>query len=725
MTPTSLDTQSRTTITVEAALQQAITAHQAGQLPQAEAAYRAILAAQPNHPDANHNLGVLAVQVGHAAAALPLFKTALEAAPSQAQFWLSYLDALIQNEQFDTAHAVLAQGRGLGLAGETVEVLAGRLPVAATAVPQPAPATQAAPTPAAPSSKPSKAAKPPKPTRGGRALAPWLKAAPAPSSAPTAAEKDALVALFNAGQFAEAEQQARAMTVRFPQDGFGWKAWGTVLKMQGQAEAALPVLERALVLMPEDAETHYNLGALYQDLGRLSEAEASYRRALALKPDYTDAHSNLLLTSMYADTLPPSASFAEHQRYGQHIAAQVAGAVRQHTPPTTPLNRPLRVGFVSADFRTHAVTYFLDPLLVSLKTQQFELFAYSNSPQTDSMTAQIRSHVTGWCEVFGLSDAAMAARIVADGIDILLDLSGHTAGNRLAVFAMRPAPVQVTWLGYPATTGVPSMDWRITDAYAEPEGLTEHLNTERLWRLPDIFCCYQPAPHAPEPFIGLPCQELSPAQRMQGLPPELAAQIDPSQPVVTLGSFNNFAKVTPPVVALWSQILARLPQARLLLEIHGGQDPVFAAEVRQRFVNAGAKPTQIHILPRKPEHQYTLYHQLDLALDPFPCVGGTTSCDSLWMGVPFVTLAGEWFVGRMGVSLLSNLGMADLIAHSPAEYADKVVTLVNDLPKLAALRHGLRERVAASPLRDGPRFAAHFGAALRGMWGAWQTGMDG
>ena len=194
---------------------------------------------------------------------------------------------------------------------------------------------------------------------------------------------------------------------------------------------------------------------------------------------------------------------------------------------------------------------------------------------------------------------------------------------------------------------------------------------------------------------------------------------------MTLGSFNNFAKVTPPVVALWSQILARLPQARLLLEIHGGQDPVFAAEVRQRFVSAGAKPTQIHILPRKPEHQYTLYHQLDLALDPFPCVGGTTSCDSLWMGVPFVTLAGEWFVGRMGVSLLSNLGMADLIAHTPAEYADKVVALVNDLPKLAALRHGLRERVAASPLRDGPRFAAHFGAALRGMWGAWQTGMDG
>ena len=519
----------------------------------------------------------------------------------------------------------------------------------------------------------------------------------------------------------EAEHCYRHALQRHPTYAAAHNNLGNVLAVQGRVSEAETCYRHAITAQPDDADAYNNLGNQLKDAGHLANANLCYRQAVKLDPEFWVARHNSLFCQMYSHAVPPAETFAEHQRYGQQIAARVAGKVRQHLPPSSPLTRPLRIGFVSADLRRHAVTYFLDPLLVELKTQGFALFAYSNAlPSShDSMTQRIQSHVQGWRDVAALSDDALSAQIAADGIDILIDLSGHTAGNRLPVFAQKPAPVQASWLGYPATTGVPGMDWRITDPYAEPQGLTEHLNTERLWRLPDIFCCYQPSPNSPTPLDGLPCHVLTPAERIQGLPPELAERADPNQPVVTLGSFNNFAKVTPPVIALWSQILSQLPQARLLLEIAGIQDPVFAADVRQRFVEAGARPEQIHLVPRKPEHQYALYRQLDLALDPFPCVGGTTSFDSLWMGVPFVTLAGEWFTSRMGVTLLSNLGLEDLIVPTPAAYAEKVIALVNNLPQLQAHRQGLRAKMQASPLMDAPRFASHFGQALRGMWADW------
>ena len=527
-------------------------------------------------------------------------------------------------------------------------------------------------------------------------------------------------------------------------------ALGNVLKDAGQLADAEACYRQALSLQPDHAETHYNLGSVLYMLKRFPEAGQAYMQAAKLKPDfylaygnlgmvfkdlgvldqaikylqhaaqlcpeYLEAKSNLLLASLYANGVAPAESFAAHQRYGQQIAAQVALLPPECRVRPTGQDRPLRIGWVSADLRRHAVTYFLEPLWRDLQAQGFSLFAYANSSQQDDMTARIRQHLQGWRDVASMADAELARQIVTDQIDILIDLSGHTAGHRLPVFAMRPAPVQATWLGYPATTGVPGMDWRITDGQAEPPGLTEHLNTERLWRLPEMFCCYQPSPNSPPPLAGLPCETLHPAARVQGLPPELVPMIDVQAPVVTLGCFNNFAKITPPVMAVWGYILSQAPRARLLLEITGGQDPLLTADVRQRFVRAGARPEQIHIVPRQPEHQYALYHQLDLALDPFPCTGGTTSCDSLWMGVPFVTLAGQWFVGRMGVTLLQHAGLAELITHTPQEYASKVLTLINDLPRLRAIRHGLRERVAASPIMDSARFSQHFAQALRGMW---------
>ena len=243
----------------------------------------------------------------------------------------------------------------------------------------------------------------------------------------------------------------------------------------------------------------------------------------------------------------------------------------------------------------------------------------------------------------------------------------------------------------------PYISRHLPDVHAEPPGMTEHLNTERLYRMPEVFCCYQPSA-SPDPFAGLPADQ---------------------DGRFTFGCFNNFAKVTPPVIACWGEILRQTPHARLLLEVHGAQDAAFVQDIRQRFVTAGAQATQIDILPRQANQQYVLYRQVDLALDPFPCCGGTTSCDSLWMGVPFVTLAGEWFTSRMGVTLLSNLGLDDLIAPTSAAYAEKVIELVNDLPQLQAHRQGLRAKMQTSPLMDAPRFASYFGQALRGMWADW------
>lgn len=753
-------------IDLDAAFQSAINHHQAGRLSQAEMLYRVVLQWLPAHPDANHNLGVIAVQLGNPEQALPLFHAALTEQLGNGRFWISYIDALLRTQRLDEAGQWLAQGRQAGLAGPEVEQLAQRLDEAMLL------------------RLASKKGRVRKPTKMGKN-----------GSIPEIAEQQQLVALFNSGQLAQCEQSARHMIAHYPKHALGWKTLGAVLTQQGCNQEGLQAMRQASMLEPGDCELLSNMGVVLTQLAQYEEAEHCYRRALKIKPklasthaylgdvlflqqrypqaenhcrkaieldpefavayhnlgsvlrassrvmeaertlrkalslswNYPAAHANLanalkdqsylveadkhlrialemqphnrhirsslLFTGIYSHAMSASQLAEEHKAYGQMIAAQAG--------PHAPLLRnlpasPKRIGFVSADLFRHSVSYFVEPVWDGLREQGFVVLAYYNGKQYDDVSARLHRKCDVWREVADLSNDQLVAQIQADEVDVLIDLSGHTGGNRLPVFARQPAPLQITWLGHPATTGIPAIQWRITDHHAEPEGLTEHLNSERLYRMPEVFCCYQPIA-SPEPARQLPHDESG---------------------VFTLGCFNNFAKVTPPVIECWGELLRQLPQARLLLEIHGAEEDAFADDIRQRFVAAGARPEQVDILPRRAGQQYVLYRQVDLALDPFPCCGGTTSCDSLWMGVPFVTLAGDSFVSRMGVTLLHNVGLAELIAQDVAGYQALVLALAKNLPRLRALREGLRERVQASPLMDGPRFARHFAQGLQQMWQA-------
>jgi protein O-GlcNAc transferase len=539
---------------------------------------------------------------------------------------------------------------------------------------------------------------------------------------------------------------------------------GTILKFRGRFEEALASYQHAIVLRPDYAEAYFNMGSLLMERRQYSDAIKCFLRAIALKPDYAEAHinlgqsyraedkiddaitefksalaikpdsiealgslgsanmvhgkidegmeyfrqaiainpnsvmiyNNLLFAMIYAASVSPQQLAALSREFGEKLADPL---LRQRPLIRNPdPERKLRIGYVSPDFRQHAVNYFFESLLRLHDRQKFEIFAYSGVNHEDAVTARLKQKFDHWRNILTLNDDEAADLIETDEIDILVDLAGHTGGSRLPVFARKPAPVQVTWLGYPATTGMKAIDYRITDVHAEPPGMTEHLNAETLWRLPEIFCCYQAHENGPNVIDHPPFDDNG---------------------YITFGCFNNFTKVTDVVMETWARILAQVPESRLLLEIRGLDSPQFRAVTESRMRNSGLPLDRIILEPRKKANQFVLSNRIDLALDPFPCNGGTTSMDTLWMGVPFVTLAGEHFVSRMGVTILTNAGMPELIAKNTDEYVELAVKLGLDRDRLRGLRHNLRQKVAASPLMNQVTFARNMEAAYREMWRKW------
>jgi protein O-GlcNAc transferase len=486
-------------------------------------------------------------------------------------------------------------------------------------------------------------------------------------------------------------------------------------------------LRAALRLRPDNAEWHSNLGSLLQAKGFLTEAEESYRRAQALKPaasfvsenlgsvltaqgrmdealavyreglrrnpSHARIRSNLLLALNYLADQEPTEVLREHRAWEQ-AQCMVQAPVRVFANDLNP-DRRLRIGYLSPDFRTHSVAYFLEPLLASHDHDAFEIYCYSDVPRPDATTVRLQAMADHWCEIAGLSDADVVALVMADGIDVLVDLAGHTACNRLSVFARRPAPVQVSWLGYPNTTGLPAMDCRITDALADPPG-REAYHTEKLVRLEDCFLCYLPPSDAPE-------VEPLPAER---------------NGFITFGSFNNLAKMQPGVIALWSEILRVVPEARLLLKNPSLTDSATREWIATMFESHGVGRGRLELLGHTPtprEH-LMLYGRVDIALDTFPYNGTTTTCEALWMGVPVVTLAGETHAGRIGVSLLTSLGLTQLIAETKEEYIACALNLCSSPEQLVVSRASLRDRLSCSPLCDAGRFACRMESAFRAIW---------
>ena len=472
---------------------------------------------------------------------------------------------------------------------------------------------------------------------------------------------------------------------------------GTALYDQGKHEAAVAACRVALRINPDDATAHCNLGAALAGQGKLREAVAAFGEALRLKQDYAEAGSALLFCLNYDERCSNAELFEAHRAWDQRHGRTAPWPATYANDRAT--QRRLKVGYLSPDFREHSVAFFLEPLLKHHHRKEFELFCYAEVDRPDAVTERFKGFADHWLVTVGMSDAALAERIRHDSIDILVDSAGHTAKNRLPVFTRKPSPVQVTWLGYPNTTGLAAIDYRLVDAVTDPEGEADAFASETLVRLANCFLCY-----------GRPNDATVPAP-----PPCRTAG------TVTFGSFNNATKLSAATLDVWATLLAQLPDARLLLKGRSFADSAFRAAFLQALTQRGVSADRVELLPWLPNRaaHLALYDRIDIALDPFPYNGATTTCEALWMGVPVVTLRGDRHAGRVGASLLTQVQLPDLIAGTLAEYVEIAAALAHNPARLSDLRSSLRSRVAASPLCDAPAFARNVESAYRAMWRRW------
>jgi predicted O-linked N-acetylglucosamine transferase (SPINDLY family) len=762
---------------LDEACDKAIAYHHAEQLEAAEQVYRAILQAAPQHPVANHFLGLLSVQLQQPEAALPYLLAALEADPAEAGYWLAYLDALLLTGQTDTAQQVLALGRQQGLEGEEADRLTARLETYLSAM---LPGTNESP----PSDSLFRVPVP-------------EKIALHDEIVPSTEEEAALALAFNQGRYSEGIALAQTMTEHFPEHGFGWKLLGALLSVQGHSAEALLPLQKAVQLLPQDERAQTNLGLALAELNRLPEAEACHRRALAInpkyanaynnlgtalklqgrlaeaealyqqavllqpdyaaahnnlgailrylgqldgalasfrraleiqpdfaeahsglsavlnnlgqseealasarraleiKPDFVDAHSNLLFGLGRHPGVEAQTLLAEHARFAEVFEAPLRADWPQHTNTRDPA-RCLQVGFVSGDLRAHPVASFIEPVLAHLATcPQLSLHAYANHPADDSVSRRLRGYFKHWHAIAGLPDGILAQKIIGDQIDVLIDLSGHTAQHRLLTFARKPAPLQASWIGYPGTTGLHAMDYYFTDRHFLPPGSFDHQFSEKL--------AYLPASSTFLPFEGGPPVNALPAAR---------------QGYLTLGSFNQMNKLNPSVIAVWGRLLRALPDAKMLLG--GMATSEQPNQLIAWFAAEGIARERLSFYPRTDTFNYlALHHQVDFCLDTFPYNGGTTTLYAIQMGVPTLMLAGSSAAGRTGCAIAGHLGLEAFVAATADDFVEKGLFWASHLAELAALRATLRDRFAQSALGQPTAVAVGLERALRHMWQRW------
>jgi predicted O-linked N-acetylglucosamine transferase (SPINDLY family) len=499
--------------------------------------------------------------------------------------------------------------------------------------------------------------------------------------------------LKNMGDLNDAEVCYRQALELDPEHGDSELNLGCLLLESRRLEEAHKSLMRAITLNPASAEAYNNLGNTLKDLGRLDEALACYLRALDIRPDFLTAQSSMLFTMNYHSGMDSSRHLAEARRYGQMVTAKVGS--RQFTSwRCQPDPARLRVGFVSGDLRNHPVGFFLEGLLAQINPATVELLAYTTTYLEDDLTTRVKPCFSHWKQLSGLDDESAARQIHKDGVHLLLDLSGHSAKNRLPVFAWKPAPVQASWLGYFATTGVEAIDYLLADSTSIPDTMRSQF-TERVCYLPDTRLCFT-VPHYDIPVSTLPALKNG---------------------FITFGCFQNLTKLSEQTLKLWGIIFSEIPNARLHLQT----SQLDAASLRhftlQRLNRHGIVPERVILHPAVSRESYLAAHAgIDLILDTQPYTGGTTTCEALWMGVPTISLAGNNMISRQGASLLHAAGLNGFIASSEVEYITTAITIANDIQRLAALRYGLRDYVQVSPLFDTQRFARNLEKAFWKMW---------
>ncbi|KAH6835880.1 Tetratricopeptide repeat superfamily protein [Perilla frutescens var. hirtella] len=472
---------------------------------------------------------------------------------------------------------------------------------------------------------------------------------------------------------------------------------GVVYTVQGKMDAAASMIEKAIVANPTYAEAYNNLGVLYRDAGNISLAVEAYEQCLKIDPDSRNAGQNRLLAMNYINDGMDDKLYEAHRDWGRRfmrLFPQYTSWDNSKDP-----ERPLVIGYVSPDYFTHSVSYFIESPLIYHDYTTYKVVVYSAVVKADAKTNRFRDRCLKnggtWRDIYGIDEKKVSSMVREDKVDILVELTGHTANNKLGMMACRPAPVQVTWIGYPNTTGLPTIDYRITDALADPPD-TKQKHVEELVRLPDSFLCYTPSPEA---------GPVSPTPAL-------------SNGFVTFGSFNNLAKITPKVLQVWARILCGVPNSRLIVKCK----PFCCESVRQQFLSAleklGLESLRVDLLPLillNHDHMQA-YSLMDISLDTFPYAGTTTTCESLYMGVPCVTMGGLVHAHNVGVSLLKTVGLNNLVAKNEDEYVDLAIQLASDITALANLRMRLRDLMIKSPLCDGSKFAQGLESAYRNMW---------
>jgi predicted O-linked N-acetylglucosamine transferase (SPINDLY family) len=650
--------------TIDHAFRMAVAQHQSGRMAEAEALYRQVLAENPAHADALHLLGVLASQRACPEVAVDLIGRAIALNPTAAGYHHNLGEVLRRSGKPERAVASFRRAIELRpLHAETHNNLGVSLYELG---------------------------------RIDEAIAAYQRALEL-NPASGWAQVNLGNALLAAGKFDEATAACATAVKLDPNFAEAHNSLGVALQHSGRSDQAITVYRRAIALRPDYAEAYSNLGNVLRERGGVDEAIAAYRTAVAVKPDSFREASNLLFTLHFHPESDARSIRAEHVKWANRFAEPLAGEIRPHSNDRNP-DRKLRVGFVSPDFRAHAVGQLLYPLFRHHDRHQSAFIGYSDVRTADHATERFIAIADEWRGTPGMCDAELADRVRADGIDILVDLTLHAAANRLLVFARKPAPVQVTMLGMPTTTGLSTIDYRITDPYLDPPDRGDADYSERSIRLPRTTWVYEPPESAPAvtplPALG--------------------------RGFVTFGCLNQFAKATPLALQLWAMVLQALPGSRLVLQSVPGSH---LEPVRGLFQQSGIAADRLDFLPRTARAEYLeRYGQIDIGLDPFPYNGHTTTFDALWMGVPVVTLEGRTAVGRGGVSILSNIGLPELIACTPEEYVQIAVGWGSDLSRLATLRSELRARMQSSALLDGPQFAADVDAAFRAMWRTWCAG---
>ena len=547
--------------------------------------------------------------------------------------------------------------------------------------------------------------------------------------------REAARQLLQSGQWKEAESAYRDVLLAEPNDADALNAVGHILRVTGRPYEAAAALRRALALQPAfsqaarelaevltsigqsddavtvleqslaarpDAQSFSMLAVGLATLGRIDQAIAFFDQALSLHPQDQVTLSNRLFGLYFDPRYDAAAILAEHQEWDRVHAQPLRRQIQPHDPPGAPgPRRRLRIGYVSPDFRNHCQAFFTIPLLSRHDHEPFEIYCYSSVEKPDDLTQRIRSYADVWRDVAALDDGQVAQMVRDDRIDILMDLTLHMSKGRPLVFARKPAPIQATFGGYPGGTGLATMDWRISDPYLDPPGLSETHYVEKIIRLPHSFWCYDPA--------AMQVQAMG-----VGPLPALA------NGCMTFGCLNNFCKISDPTLALWSRVLKRVANSRLLVMAPPGSA---RQRLLQTMADLGIDAQRIAFVQHQLRQEYLqVYHRIDLGLDTYPYNGHTTSLDSLWMGVPVITLVGERSVGRAGYSQLCNLNLADLAAKDEDEFVKIAAQLAGDLPRLAQLRSSLQERMRRSALTDAAGFARGIQAAYRQMWHAWCAG---